>query len=186
MLRPSVSTGCVPRPSEKNSMPASPTSKINIFEHNRTAWDRQAASRCEWSQPVGADVIAAARRGNWSVRLTPNALPADWLPDVRAQRILCLASAGGQQAPVLAAAGADVTVFDASAAQLAQDEMVAHRDGLALKIVQGDMRDLSVFADGRRLCILFGQAFAGAACLANGGAPSGPTAHGRRGGRSGA
>lgn len=148
MLRPSVSTGCVPHPSEKNSMPASPTRRINIFEHNRTAWDRQAASRCEWSRPVGADVIAAARRGNWSVRLTPNALPADWLPDVRAQRILCLASAGGQQAPVLAAAGADVTVFDASAAQLEQDEMVAHRDGLALKIVQGDMRDLSVFADG--------------------------------------
>nr|WP_322015009.1 class I SAM-dependent methyltransferase [Paraburkholderia sp. J12] len=79
--------------------------------------------------------------------MTPNALPPDWLPDVRTRRILCLASAGGQQAPILAAAGADVTVFDASAMQLTQDERVARRDSLAIKIVQGDMRDLSVFAD---------------------------------------
>lgn len=128
-------------------MPALPTNELDIFDHNRTAWNRQAANRCEWSQPVGLDVIAAAHRGDWTVHLTPNALPPHWLPDVRAQRILCLASAGGQQAPVLAAAGADVTVFDASASQLELDEMVARRDGLALKIVQGDMRDLSVFAD---------------------------------------
>jgi SAM-dependent methyltransferase len=128
-------------------MPALPTHEFNVFDHNRTAWDRQATNRCEWSQPVGPDVIAAARRGDWNVHLTPNALPRDWLPDVQAQRILCLASGGGQQAPVLAAAGADVTVFDASALQLEQDEMVARRDGLELKIVQGDMRDLSVFAD---------------------------------------
>ncbi|KAG1318310.1 hypothetical protein G6F63_015276 [Rhizopus arrhizus] len=55
------------------------------------------------------------------VRLTPRALPLDWLGDVRGRRILCLASGGGQQAPVLAAAGADVTVFDLSDGQLEQD-----------------------------------------------------------------
>lgn len=128
-------------------MPVLPTDTFDIFEHNRTAWDRQAASRGEWSRPVSADVIAAARRGEWKVHLTPSAMPVDWLPEVRKKRVLCLAAAGGQQAPILAAAGADVTVFDASAVQLEQDEMVADRDGLALKIVQGDMRDLSVFAD---------------------------------------
>ncbi|MCR2721536.1 class I SAM-dependent methyltransferase, partial [Salmonella enterica] len=42
---------------------------------------------------------------------------------------------------------ADVTVFDLSARQLEQDRAVARRDGLALTAVQGDMRDLSVFAD---------------------------------------
>src|SRR5258708_23879626 len=47
-------------------------------------------------------------------------------------RILCLASGGGQQGPILAAAGAQVTVFDASAGQLAQDRYVAEREGLAL------------------------------------------------------
>jgi Methylase involved in ubiquinone/menaquinone biosynthesis len=49
---------------------------------------------------------------------------------------------------VLAAAGADVTVFDNSPRQLARDEEVAARDGLAIRTVLGDMRDLSAFADG--------------------------------------
>jgi hypothetical protein len=60
-------------------------------------------------------------RGRWQVHLDPRALPLDWLGDVRGRRILCLASGGGQQAPVLAAAGADVTVFDLSDGQLEQD-----------------------------------------------------------------
>lgn len=134
-------------------MPATDT--IDIYHHNRAAWDRQAAQQCAWSQPVSAETIQAARRGDWQVHVTPRALPADWLPPMNpAPRILCLASAGGQQAPVLAAAGAEVTVFDASPLQLAQDEMVARRDGLALKAVQGDMRDLSAFADASFDCIV--------------------------------
>jgi SAM-dependent methyltransferase len=120
---------------------------IDVFNHNRASWDRQAAQHCEWSQPVSAEQIAAARNGSWDVRLTPNALPAGWLDSVRGLHILCLASGGGQQAPMLAAAGAVVTVFDASDLQLEQDRMVAQRDGLALNVVQGDMRDLSEFAD---------------------------------------
>jgi SAM-dependent methyltransferase len=40
-----------------------------------------------------------------------------------------------------------VTVFDNSPRQLEQDRRVADRDGLQLKIVEGDMRDLSVFPD---------------------------------------
>src|SRR5262249_56938302 len=62
--------------------------------------------------------------------------------------VLCLASGGGQQAPVFAAAGANVTVLDASPAQLARDREVAEREGLAIKAVQGDMADLSAFPDG--------------------------------------
>lgn len=120
---------------------------FDVFNHNRAAWDRQAAQHCEWSQPVSAEEIAAARNGTWQARLTPNPLPSGWLDSVRGLRILCLASGGGQQAPVLAAAGAVVTVFDASDLQLEQDRMVARRDGLQLHAVQGDMRDLSAFAD---------------------------------------
>ena len=60
---------------------------------------------------------------------------------------MCLASGGGQQGPILAAAGADVTVFDNSPRQLEQDRYVADRDGLHLQTVEGDMRDLSCFPD---------------------------------------
>jgi len=119
-----------------------------LIDHNRAAWDRQASEVREWSRPVDAATIAAAREGRWQVHLTPRALPLDWLGDVRGRRILCLASAGGQQAPVLAAAGAEVTVFDLSDGQLAQDRAVADRDGLSLRTVQGDMRELQAFADG--------------------------------------
>lgn len=63
------------------------------------------------------------------------------------KKVLGLASAGGQQSPILAAAGADVTVFDNSPGQLEKDRSVSERDSLNIKIVQGDMRDLSCFED---------------------------------------
>ena len=126
---------------------------FDIFKHNQLAWDRQAREQGPWSQPVGPEITAAARRGDWQVHLTPSPLPPAWLGDVSGQRILCLASGGGQQAPVLAAAGAQVTVLDASPEQLARDRHVADRDGLQLETVLGDMRDLSAFADGHFDCI---------------------------------
>ena len=98
--------------------------------------------------PVGPDVIEAARRGRWEVLLTDSKpVPRTWFPDLEGADVLCLASGGGQQAPVLAAAGATVTVLDNSPAQLAQDRLVAERESLDLRTVQGDMRDLSAFAD---------------------------------------
>jgi SAM-dependent methyltransferase len=104
----------------------------------------------EWTRPVGPDVIARARAGDWSVVLIGyEPVPRDWFPsELSDVDILCLASGGGQQGPVLAATGACVTVFDNSPRQLGRDEEVATREGLALATVLGDMRDLSAFADG--------------------------------------
>lgn len=122
-----------------------------VVAHNRAAWDREVdGGSNEWTVPVGPDVIAAARAGQWSVVLIGyDPVPGDWFPATLAGLdLLCLASGGGQQGPVLAAAGARVTVFDNSPRQLAQDELVAAREGLELRTVLGDMRDLSAFADG--------------------------------------
>ena len=81
--------------------------------------------------------------------LTPNkVVPPSWFGKVAGLRILCLAAGGGQQAPVLAAAGAIVTSLDASAEQLAKDRLVAERDALELRCIEGDMSDLSAFPDG--------------------------------------
>lgn len=122
---------------------------IDILKHNSDAWDREVETSCEWTVPVEPQTIEAARKGDWSLRLSPTRpVPKDWFGEIEDKDILCLASGGGQQAPVLAAAGANVTVFDNSARQLEQDRFVAERDGLRLRIEQGDAADLSRFADG--------------------------------------
>jgi SAM-dependent methyltransferase len=103
----------------------------------------------EWTRPVGPEVISRAREGDWSVVLIGyEPVPREWFPaDLAGVTVLCLASGGGQQGPVLAAAGAQVTVFDNSPRQLARDQEVATRDGLVLQTVLGDMRDLGAFPD---------------------------------------
>ena len=117
-------------------------------QYNRKAWDGQVAKGNPWTQPVSPEQVQAARRGDWSLVLTPTIpVPREWYPPLAGTEVLCLASGGGQQGPILAAAGAHVTVFDNSPAQLANDQKVAERDGLDLVTVLGDMRDLSVFTD---------------------------------------
>ncbi|MDT5024795.1 MAG: hypothetical protein QOE61_1221 [Micromonosporaceae bacterium] len=122
---------------------------IDPVAHNREAWDREVEGGNEWTRAVSPDVIARARAGDWSVVLIGyQPTPRDWFPaDLTGIDILCLASGGGQQGPVLAAAGATVTVFDNSPKQLQRDESVAARDGLTLRTELGDMRDLSAFTD---------------------------------------
>ncbi|MET0591262.1 MAG: class I SAM-dependent methyltransferase [Polyangiaceae bacterium] len=119
---------------------------MDILSYNRQAWDRSVAEGNRWTVPVTSEDIAAARRGEWAIVLTPQKpVPRHWFPDLEELDVLALASGGGQQGPILAAAGANVTVFDNSPAQLAQDRLVADRDGLKLETVQGDMADLSRF-----------------------------------------
>jgi SAM-dependent methyltransferase len=122
---------------------------MDIREHNRIAWDKNVEWGNEWTIPVSSEAVAAARQGRWEIYLTPTKpVPQAWFPDLQGCNVLCLASGGGQQGPILAAAGANVTVFDNSPRQLAQDRFVAGRDGLEITTVEGDMTDLSVFPDG--------------------------------------
>ncbi len=120
---------------------------INVREYNRFAWDYQAAHGNKFTIPVACEVIAAARAGEFSVLLTETKpVPREWFPkDLHGVRLLGLACGGGQQGPVFSALGAEVTIFDNSPAQLARDEQVAAREGLSIRTLEGDMRDLSVF-----------------------------------------
>ncbi len=123
--------------------------EIDPVAYNREAWDRQVAEGNIWTRPVGAEVIEAARAGDWSVVLiSQRPTPRDWFAgEIAGRDVLCLASGGGQQGPVLAAAGARVTVFDNSPAQLARDGEVSRAHDLGIRTVQGDMADLQAFAD---------------------------------------
>lgn len=123
--------------------------EMDVREYNRRVWDAEVERGGEWTIPVGEELTEAARRGQWSVLLTETVpVPREWFPvELKGVDVLCLASGGGQQGPILSAAGARVTVFDNSPRQLAQDRSVAERDRLDLRTVEGDMRDLSAFAD---------------------------------------
>lgn len=116
--------------------------------YNRKAWDSLVSKGNQWTQPVSSEVISAARKGDWKIVLTAEKpIPREWLAPVEGKKILCLAGGGGQQAPILAAAGGDVTTLDNSPGQLAQDQLVAQREGLTIGSVLGDMRDLSPLED---------------------------------------
>ena len=118
----------------------------DVVAYNRQKWDRKVASGDRWTIPVSPEEVADARRGEFSVVLTPHRpVPEGWFPPLEGCEVLCLASAGGQQGPILAAAGARVTVFDNSPKQLGQDQLVAEREGLEIATVEGDMADLSCF-----------------------------------------
>ncbi len=120
----------------------------DVARLNQRGWDQRVADDDVWTRPVSSGQVERARRGDWSIILTPNKpVPRDWFGSLAGRDVLCLASGGGQQGPILAAAGAGVTVFDASPRQLEQDEMVARRDALAITTRLGLMHDLSCFAD---------------------------------------
>ena len=111
---------------------------MDVLRHNREAWDREVAGGNRWTVPVGPRRHRAGPHGRLVDRAHPDpARPAEWLGRRAGKRVLALASGGGQQGPVLAAAGARVTVLDASPAQLAQDRAVAEREGLDLETVLG-------------------------------------------------
>jgi SAM-dependent methyltransferase len=122
-------------------------SEVRSF--NRRAWDRQVEDGNPWTVPVSKEEVEAARQGHWQILLTPSRpVPKEWFPELPGLAVLCLASGGGQQAPILAAAGATVTVLDNSPRQLDQDRAVAERDSLSIVTVEGDMTDLSMFGTG--------------------------------------
>ncbi|MEG0619296.1 MAG: class I SAM-dependent methyltransferase [Bacilli bacterium] len=122
---------------------------MNIVNQNEKAWNKQVENETTYTQPVSSELIEKAKKGDWSIILTTHKpVPRNWFPkDLKGIDILCLASGGGQQAPILAAAGANVTVVDISDKQLEQDKLVAKRENLAINIKKADMTDLSVFLD---------------------------------------
>lgn len=111
----------------------------DLARYNQERWDALVAANIEYSRPMLNLDPAAARR-----MVDPYGVMAE----VAGRDVLCLAGGGGQQSAAFALLGARVTVIDLSAAQLARDQAAAAHYGITVRTVQGDMRDLSVFAGG--------------------------------------
>ena len=120
----------------------------DIHAHNRHAWNWSVEQANRWTVPVSKEEIAAARRGDLRILLTPKEpLPLDWVSGLKGKDVLLLAGGGGQQSGLLAAFGARVTVADLSEGQLGKDREIAAREGLEIRTVHTAAADLSVFAD---------------------------------------
>jgi 2-polyprenyl-3-methyl-5-hydroxy-6-metoxy-1,4-benzoquinol methylase len=122
---------------------------FDVFRQVEKNIDKLAEANVGWSIPVSHEEIEKARSGHLEINISGSkVIPREWFPDdITGVKILCLAGAGGQQAPLCAAAGADVTVLDLSENMLGRDRIVAEQEKLPMKIVHGNMCDLSRFAD---------------------------------------
>lgn len=112
------------------------------------SWKDQ--NRAAWNERV--------RRGDWYIDtakdsdfLNPLSIadPIGWLESVAGKRVLCLAAGGGRHGPLIAAAGAHVTVVDLSPQMLELDRKVASDRSLTLTTVEASMDDLSPLANGQ-------------------------------------
>nr|MBR4279586.1 class I SAM-dependent methyltransferase [Clostridia bacterium] len=121
----------------------------DIFDRVERNIDHLAENDVNWSQPATAEQLQNARAGKEELPFGNNrVIPPEWLGTLRGKRVLCLAGAGGLQAPIMACAGAEVTVLDLSQKMLDRDREIAAREGLNIRIEHGNMCDLSRFDDG--------------------------------------
>ena len=108
-------------------------------EQNRRAWDALARKKQCFTTPAPDEDLRDPLG-------TADAL--GWLGgSVAGKRLLCLASGGGRQSAMYAAAGAEVTVVDISPEMLAIDRVVAAERGLNIRAIEASMDDLGVLAD---------------------------------------
>ena len=122
---------------------------MDIFKQVEQNINRLAEGRVAWSEPASQEQLSRARMGRLVLFFgDEEAVPSEWLGDLHGKRVLCLAGAGGMQAPILACAGAEVTVLDLSERMLDRDRAVSAREGLNIRIEHGNMCDLSRFPDG--------------------------------------
>ena len=116
-----------------------------VAAHNRDMWERLAKAGIPYTRPQGRPPRDARGKRRFLDELTHGLLRAVRLDG---KRVLSLAGGGGWDAVLLAELGAETTLFDISPTQLATVRRLARERGTKLRIVQGDMRDLSRFRDG--------------------------------------
>lgn len=108
-------------------------------EHNRRAWDALVHKKQRFTTPAPDDDLRDP---------LGTTDPLGWLGgNVTGKRLLCLASGGGRQSALYAAAGAEVTVVDLSPEMLAIDRQVAAERGLNVRAIEASMDDLGALAD---------------------------------------
>src|ERR1700721_259295 len=93
----------------------------------RDAWAFLVENGCDSTQPYGPNEFADAR--SWLDS-------RGWIPWKRVRTVLCLACGGGQQAPLFASTGCDVTLLDLSPEQLRIDQEAAQQHQFPIHCIE--------------------------------------------------
>ena len=115
----------------------------DVAVHNQRMWDRLSAAGIPYTRPQGTPPKTLAGKRRF---LDPNDRLAG-MP-IKGKRVLALAGGGGWHPVLFAELGADTTVVDISARQLKTVRELARSRDTKVRLIQGDMRDLSMFPDG--------------------------------------
>ncbi len=114
-----------------------------ISRANSRAWDKEEETGSWWSKIVDESLIAKAREGNLELRITTErTVPESWSKMLKDKSVLVLCGGGGQQTPLIAAYGADVTSLDISERQIEKDREALSRYSLEAKTIVGDVLSL--------------------------------------------
>jgi 2-polyprenyl-3-methyl-5-hydroxy-6-metoxy-1,4-benzoquinol methylase len=114
------------------------TDMDELAKYNKERWEELAQAGVAYSRPF-LDLDERSARA---------IVDADGLiGDCTGKDVLCLAGGGGQQSAAFALLGARVSVLDISETQLLRDQEAARHYGVNIATYQGDMRDLSRFAE---------------------------------------
>src|SRR6202048_3864754 len=113
-----------------------------IAKHNLKMWELLASKAMNYTRPFGRPPKTKAgmrRFMDKRARLTGVKLDG--------ARVLGLAAGGGWDPVIFAKLGAESTVFDISPTQLKTVRDLAARQRVTIRLVRGNMKDLSVFRD---------------------------------------
>lgn len=116
-----------------------------VAEHNRRMWDRLAEAGIPYTRPVGKAPRDARGKRRFLDELTYGRTRG---MTISGKKVLCLAGGGGWDPILFAELGAETTLLDISPRQLATSRALARERGTKVRILRGDMRDLSRFDDG--------------------------------------
>ena len=73
----------------------------NIFEQVEKNIDNLVANGVNWTACASKEQLQEARDGKLKLQFFDRDVPTEWVKDINGKKVLCLAGAGGLQAPLL-------------------------------------------------------------------------------------
>ena len=119
------------------------------LEYNQRRWNEVSRKKANpYTIPISHEDYVKQKDGPIQVVLTVGkTVPGEWFERAPGKKLLGLACGGGQQGPIFASHGYDVTIMDYSQYQLEADRMVAEREGISIRTVLSDMTQTFPFED---------------------------------------